>query len=88
MRTILRIADSARLALDVPVLRPAALLCHWMVAVLAAVSMTGQPAVAQDCSISGDGWDDVQLFRRCLSDGSPEQWTPLMATRCCTTQRD
>ena len=47
---------------------------RWMVAVLAVVSMADQPAAAQDCSISGDGWDDVQLFRRCLSDGSPEQW--------------
>ena len=46
----------------------------WAVLVLAMVSMAGRPAAAQNCSIGGDAWDDVQLFRRCLSEESPEQW--------------
>ena len=45
-----------------------------MVLVLAAMSMAGQTVNAQDCSIGGDAWDDVQLFRRCLSEGGREQW--------------
>ena len=48
--------------------------CRWMPLLLMAVSMAGQAVNAQDCSISGDAWDDVQLFRRCLNEGSPAQW--------------
>ncbi len=51
-----------------------ALLRRWMLAILAAASMAGQAVNAQDCSISGDAWDDIQLFRRCLNVGGPEQW--------------
>lgn len=45
-----------------------------MALVLVAVSMAGQAVNAQDCSISEDAWDDVQLFRRCLSEGGSGQW--------------
>ena len=54
--------------------RPIPFLRHWLMLGLAAASMVAQTVAAQDCSISGDAWDDVQLFRRCLNEGGPEQW--------------
>ena len=54
--------------------RRAGHLRSWTLLVVAIVSMFAQAAEAQDCAISGDAWDDVQLFRRCLSERGPEQW--------------
>ena len=71
MRTSLVGADVVRSVAAVALQRSIPRLHHMM---LVLVSMGAQPAAAQDCSISGDAWDDVQLFRRCLSEGSPEQW--------------
>ena len=38
----------------------------WIWLMLAATSMVAQTAGAQDCSISGDAWDDV-----------PRKWSPF-----------
>ena len=36
--------------------------------------LAAQPAVGQGCDISGDDWDNIQLFRRCLTERGVDQW--------------
>ncbi len=38
--------------------------------------LAAQTAVAQDCSIARDGWDDIQRFRRCIEEQGLDAWTP------------
>ena len=37
---------------------------------------SAQQLAAQDCSISGEKWNDIQLFRRCLADHGLDAWGP------------
>ena len=41
---------------------------------LLAIPLITTPATAQDCSFTGDEWDNIQFFRRCLEEGGPDQW--------------
>ena len=41
---------------------------------LLAIPLAPLPATAQDCSISGEKWDDIQLFRRCLAERGLDAW--------------
>ena len=44
------------------------------VALLALSVTTSQVAAQEDCTIERDGWDDVQHFRRCLSEVGLDWW--------------
>ncbi|MYC52725.1 MAG: hypothetical protein F4X47_10455 [Gammaproteobacteria bacterium] len=42
---------------------------------LLAILLFATPAAAQDCTVGPDDWDDVQLFRRCLSEVELDWWS-------------
>ena len=47
----------------------------WIAVALSAISLVAVPVAAQDeCFIDADGWDDVQRFRRCLSEVELDWW--------------
>ena len=47
----------------------------WFMMVLLAIFPVAAPAAAQDdCAVGADDWDDVQLFRRCLSEVELDWW--------------
>ena len=46
----------------------------WIASTMLAISLAAQPAAAQDCAVGPDDWDDVQLFRRCLSEVGLDWW--------------
>ena len=51
----------------------------WFAIAMLAVSLVAQPAAGQeDCAIYGDrgGWDDIQLFRRCIQEHGLDRWSP------------
>ena len=43
-------------------------------AILIALFFSGQGLTAQNCSFGNEDMDDIQRIRRCMEDGSPEQW--------------
>ncbi len=56
---------------------PAGLPKHCSLALaLLLIPLTPLPTTAQDCSVSGEKWNDIQLFRRCLADHGLDAWGP------------
>ena len=49
----------------------------WIGTATIVISLVATPAAAQDCAVSGDGgWDDIQLFRRCMDVYVSDDWDP------------
>ncbi|MCY4574584.1 MAG: ankyrin repeat domain-containing protein [Gemmatimonadetes bacterium] len=55
--------------------------CASAALVMLAGALTAHPASAQDCSISRDGWDDIQRFRDCIEERGLEAWSPWVLHR-------
>ena len=53
----------------------------WVRVSVLGVFLTWQPIAAQDCAISSDDWDDIQLFRRCLAEGGIASLGPRILHR-------
>ena len=47
----------------------------WIGAVPLVISLLATSAAAQDCGISEEDWDDIQLFRRCIQEHGLDAWT-------------
>lgn len=59
-----------------PFLRRDRRMCHALLTILSAATLASPTTLAgqTDCSISGEQWNDIQLFRRCLAERGLDAW--------------